>query len=165
VIGAFGKVALRDVAIALVTALLLFVDAGLRASGDASFVAHVVGAAAGSLLTLSAFLVHEWGHWIAAVASGARVSRPPRKLSPYLFFYDTARSTRAQFLWMSFGGYLATAIALAGIVAWADLRSTSGLVAVGLSSLGMLVTFVLEVPTTWRVWRGRPLPTGGVYTS
>jgi hypothetical protein len=29
--------------------------------------------------------------------------------------------------------------------------------------IGIGVTFAREVPTTWRVARGGPLPTGGVY--
>jgi hypothetical protein len=161
---AFIPVALRDLTITLATMLLVVVDARLRARGEPDAVAHALGALTGALVTLSAFLLHEWGHLAGAVASGGLVSRPP-KPSPYLFFYDTARSTRRQFLWMSAGGYLATAVALPAIVAWADLGATSGGTALALSGVGIAVTLSLEVPTTWRVWRGAPLPTGGVYTS
>lgn len=159
----FLPVAGRDLAVAALTLALLALDARLRVAGDGSALAVVVGASAGTLLTLSAFLVHEWGHLVAAVASGALVSRPPG-LSPYLFFYDTASSTRAQFLWMSAGGYVATALALPVIVAWADLGAVSGVVALALTIVGVGITLALEVPTTVRVWRGAPLPAGGVYT-
>ena len=38
--------------------------------------------------------------------------------------------------------------------------ATSGIVAVVLTTAGMVVTLALEVPTTWRVARGAPIPTG-----
>ena len=64
---------------------------------------------------------------------------------------------------MSFGGYLATFFVVLGLIAWVDLSRLSGMIALVLSVLGIGVTVALELPTTWRVWRGDALPTGGVY--
>ena len=50
-----------------------------------------------------------------------------------------------------------------GLIAWVDLSRLSGMIALVLSVLGIGVTVALELPTTWRVWRGDALPTGGVY--
>lgn len=154
----------RDVAIAAATLALAGWDASLRASDESGALAWIVGGACGALVTVVAFLAHEWGHWLGAALSGGRVERPRRIASPFLFAFDTARSTRAQFLWMSAGGYAASAIAVVLILAWADLATTSGVVALALTSLGVLVTAILEIPTTLRVARGAPLPGGGVYT-
>jgi hypothetical protein len=159
IVRSFLPVLGRDLAIAGGAVGLGAWDAALRATGALPW---VVGGACGVLVTVTAFLAHEWGHWIGAVASGGRVARP-RGTSAFLFHYDTGRSTRAQFLWMSAGGYVASAIGLAIIAAWADLATASGVVALALSGLGVAVTLVLEVPTTVRVARGGPLPTGGVY--
>ena len=50
---------------------------------------------------------------------------------------------------MSAGGYVATVIAVSAIALVVDVATRpSGLVALGLSVLGMLVTFALEVPVT-----------------
>lgn len=160
---AFVPVLLRDLAIAAATAGLAALDARVRAGGGAAGAPGVaLGALTGIAVTLTAFLAHEWGHWLGAALSGARVERPASP-SPFLFHFDVGTSTRAQFLWMSCGGYLASALALAAIAAWADLGAPSGVVALALSSLGVLVTLALELPTTIGVVRGGPLPTGAVY--
>jgi hypothetical protein len=44
-----------------------------------------------------------------------------------------------------------------------DPTRTSGQLTLVLSVIGIGVTFAREVPTTWRVANGGPLPTGGVY--
>ncbi len=64
---------------------------------------------------------------------------------------------------MSCGGYLATLGVVGLLAAWIDPSRTSGRIALVLSVIGIGVTFARELPTTWRVARGGPLPTGGVY--
>jgi hypothetical protein len=39
----------------------------------------------------------------------------------------------------------------------------SGRLAIALAGLGVLATFILELPVTLRVLRGAPLPTGSAY--
>jgi hypothetical protein len=64
---------------------------------------------------------------------------------------------------MSFGGYGATVLAVAAIALLCPLDAWSGRVALGLAGLGAVLTFVLEVPITLRVWRGGELPLGVAY--
>lgn len=64
---------------------------------------------------------------------------------------------------MSYGGYLATLGVIALLACWIDVSRWSGVIALALSVIGIGVTFARELPTTWSVARGGPLPTGGVY--
>jgi hypothetical protein len=156
----FVRFAVRDALITGVTLALLAWDRALLASGAADAQAAAVGVAAGVTFALSSFFAHEWGHWLGAVLTGGLV-HPPRTLASFfLFFFDTGRSTRRQFLAMSYGGYGATLLALAALVAWARVDAWSGRTALVLAGLGMTITAALEVPTTWKVARGAPLPTG-----
>ena len=65
---------------------------------------------------------------------------------------------------MSLGGCAASAVGLVGILA-STPPTLSGQIARRLAALGVLATVALEVPTTLRVLRGGPLPSGGVYAS
>jgi hypothetical protein len=112
---------------------------------------------------LVGFLMHEWGHLAGSLLSGSTVDFPKRLITPLLFHFDSAKNDRRQFFWMSAGGYLASLIALAGIALLCPLSTRAGRVALGLGSLGVLATFTLELPITWKVWRGAPLPMGAAY--
>lgn len=148
---------LRDVIVTLTCAAAWALDAHFAH-------AHlVIGVLTGVLTALTGFLAHEYGHLAASLFTGARVSYPPSPLSTLLFHFDSAQNTRRQFFFMSFGGYVATLIAVALIVALCPLGAWSGRVALGLAGLGTLVTFALEVPITLRVWRGAPLPMDAAY--
>ncbi|MBL8915049.1 MAG: hypothetical protein JNM17_30375 [Archangium sp.] len=121
------------------------------------------GVVAGVLTAVCGFLAHEYGHLWASLASGAKVTFPPSALSTLLFHFDSASNTRRQFLWMSFGGYFASAIAVTAIVLLVPLDAWSGRVALALAGVGTIVTLVLEVPITLRVVRGAPLPLDAAY--
>lgn len=121
------------------------------------------GVIAGVLTAVCGFLAHEYGHLWASLASGAKVTFPTSPISTLLFHFDSASNTRRQFLWMSFGGYFASAIGVGAIAALVPFDAWSGRTALGLAGIGMLVTFVLEVPITLRVWRGAPLPMDAAY--
>lgn len=156
----FAPLLLRDLAITAVAAALIGLDATLAQEGT---LAIVVGALAGLSAAVVAFLVHEWGHLVGTFLSGG-VAHPARSLaSVFLFSFDVAKSDRRQFLAMSYGGYLATAIAVVPLAGWIDVGRTSGVVGTIASVLGIGATLVLEIPTTVKVARGGPLPTGGVY--
>lgn len=161
----FLRFALRDLALAALTVGLVLADAHTRAEGTGTSALGVaLGLATGALVVLLGFLAHEWGHLAGSLASGAVVHAPARLASVFLFRFDTGRSSAAQFLAMSAGGYAASVVAMGAILAWADLRAASGLSAVVLAGVGIAVTFALELPTTLRVWRGGALPGhGGVY--
>ena len=158
----FAGFVLRDAALVALAGALVALDASSRAAGRPSV---ALGLASGVLVALGSFLLHEWGHWLGAVLTGARVHRPRTVLSPFLFWFDTSSSTRAQFLSMSVGGYAATGLAVAAIVAGADPSTTSGATALALAVVGLVVTAAAELPTTFRVARGAPLPSGFAYVS
>lgn len=157
---AFGRFAARDLVLVSLSAALVAWDRALIASKAGGPAAVAIGVLTGVSFALSSFLLHEWGHWLGAVGSGALVHPPKAITSFFLFFFDTGKSNRRQFLAMSYGGYAATLLALALLLSWARLDTWSGRTALLFAGLGMAITAALEVPTTWKVARGQPIPGG-----
>jgi hypothetical protein len=157
------RLALRDTAVLLATLGLWAADAQLRGTGGAAATAIAIGA--GTLTALVGYLVHEWGHLLAARASGSVVHLPERLASVFLFRFDADRNSRAQFLAMSMGGFVASGLSVALLIAVLPRGTTSGVAALALTGLGVLATIVLEFPTFWRVARGAPIPNGAAYVS
>lgn len=157
----FYRFLVRDLLLLGVTIGLALADAALREGGGA--VATTVGVLTGAMAALAAFLLHEWGHLLATLGSGGKAHPPPRLWAVFLFHFDVEKSTRRQFLAMSYGGYAATALAVILLATWIDLGHVSGVTGLVLSVLGIGATLVLEIPTTVRVARGGKLPSGGVY--
>jgi len=141
--------AARDVLVVSVAAWLVHLDAVLRPTGSPM----VLAIATGVLITVSGFYAHEWGHYLAARFAGAKPVPSASPLSIYLFELDENACTRRQWLTMSAGGYLATLVALPIILSIIDVHVLSGQVALVLTSLGVLATFGLELPITYRVYR------------
>jgi hypothetical protein len=154
----FLPLLVRDLGIAALTAVVLVLEA--QAEGLA---ASVLGVLAGTLAALTAFVIHEWGHLAGALGSGGTAHPAPSLASFFLFHFDVEKSDRRQFLAMSYGGYLATVLAVLLLALWIDPARLSGQTCLVLSVLGIGVTLALEIPTTVRVARGGPLPHGGVY--
>lgn len=152
---------LRDSILLAITAALIVGDAML--TGSAGALPVIVGVAAGAMAAVLAFLIHEWGHLIGTFASGGVAHARPSLGAIFLFHFDVEKSTRKQFLAMSYGGYLATAIAVIPLAAWIDVSRVSGITGLVLSVLGIGATLILEIPTTVKVARGGTLPSGGVY--
>lgn len=146
---------LRDVLVLASAFGLMALDRTMRAEGGA--LAVVVACAAGVLVTVSGFYLHEWGHFLAARAAGASPVPAASPIAIFLFELSEDACTRRQWLAMSLGGYAASIVGLAVILAVVDASALSGRVALGLTSLGVLATFVLEIPITYRVWR-KPEP-------
>ena len=149
---------------ALIVALTWFVwraDALLRI--ETGFVPAAVAVLAGVLAAVSAYLAHEWGHLLAAKASGAVVHYPERIASTFLFFFDVSRNDARQFLAMSLGGFAASAIALPLLVIWLPAGALSTWVAYALAGAGLVATLATELPPFFRVARGGRLPRGFVY--
>lgn len=157
----FYRFLVRDLCLGGITLALMVGDAALR--GEPGPLSMAVAVLAGAMAAMSGFLVHEWGHLAATFAAGG-VAHPPTSLRAiFLFNFDVEKSTRAQFLAMSYGGYAATGLGVLLLLPWIDLGQISGVTALVLSTLGIGATLILEIPTTLRVARGGPLPTGGVY--
>ena len=112
-----------------------------------------------------AFAGHEWGHALGAKLSGATIYFADRVTSLFLFFFDTAASTKNQFIAMSFGGYIASALAAVLALALLPRDQLAGQIGLAIVGLGVVATSIAEVPTTIRVARGGPMPRGYVYRS
>jgi hypothetical protein len=146
------KLALRDLTLVTMTVLLWL--ASLRLDTGASDWAIPVAIAAGIMIPVSGFLAHEWGHLIGAWISGARVHMPASVLTVFLFDFRPAENSRAQFLSVSYGGFIASALVVALLLAVLSPSRLADAIALGLTLLGVMATFVLEIPPAWRVYRG-----------
>jgi hypothetical protein len=105
------RFALRDL---VIVALATSAWWGLAArSAEAGFVADLSGWIVGILLFACAYLVHEWSHYLGAVASGATVGIGENLASGFLFSFGSEGNTLSQFVVMSLGGFVATGAAVA----------------------------------------------------
>lgn len=145
--------ALRDVVVLAATIGLMRLDASLRADAATGVLPALVAGATGLAITVCGFYAHEWGHYLAARAAGATPVPSASPISIFLFALGEDACSRRQWLAMSAGGYAASIVGLAVILSVIDLGTLSGRVALGLTSLGVLATFALEMPITLRVYR------------
>lgn len=155
------KLAVRDVAIAALLIGIWTVEPRFTPTDGALF--WLLSVLAGLGYAVMGFLLHEWGHLAGSKLSGSVVHPAPTLTDPLLFHFDTSVNDRRQFLWLSFGGYLVSAAWLTFTLATVDTSRWSGRIGIGFVAVGVLGTIVAEVPTTVRVWRGAPLPTGLAY--
>lgn len=153
----YGKFLLRDLGIAALTWLvwraLAPLSAGPGPLGD------LAGFVAGGLLGICAFLAHEWGHLLGALATRSALEPARRIDSPFLFDFDSQHNSRAQFLAMSLAGFAATGLAIALVYGalppeWLATRIARGAVAF-LTLLGVTLEFPL---VGYALIRGRVPP-------
>ena len=140
----FQKFALRDGALILLTLILWTIT--LPYSAEAGLVPETLAVLLGMLGGLCAWVLHEWGHVLAAKSVGSNLRAPEKLFSVYLFGFDNKAHTRAQFVVMALGGFLATALVFAFIMLALpqDLLATK--IVRGLVLLEIAVTVALEVP-------------------
>ena len=155
--------ALRDLLLLLVTAGLWSVERSLAAEGGV--LAAVVSVVTGLATALCGYLVHEWGHLAAARRSRSVVELPHSAASVFLFRFDVDQNQPRQFVAMSCGGFLATALVVPGLLVFLPAGSLATSVALALTALGVFVTLVAELPPFFRVLGGGPLPRGAAYRS
>jgi fermentation-respiration switch protein FrsA (DUF1100 family) len=115
------------------------------------------------LTVLVSYEVHEWGHLSGAVLTGSKVHAPHRLVHQFLFHFDGSANDRRQFVGMSIGGLVASLVALAGLLLLLPLATITAKVILALVGIGIVATFLREVPEAWRVHRGIIVPTGPVY--
>lgn len=153
----FARLLLRDLVIsALVVAGWYY---GAEWTEGAGPVADALGVGLGVTGGLVAYLAHEWGHLLGALATGSRVHAPDRMTSGFLFSFDSQANSRKQFVIMSLAGFVVTGIAIAVVYALLPDRYLATRVARGaVLSLSFLTVFV-EVPILiWSVLSGSTLP-------
>ena len=158
----FLKFAVRD-ALLLVLCVLLWQFTLQQMAGLDRWLSIPLQLGAALLTTLVGFLVHEWGHLLGALAYRGKVHAPHRWYELFLFHFDGRSNNSRQFIAMSVGGFIASGIVVVVLLTWLPLDTLGGILALAFGALGVLATFVLEFPTTWRVMRGGPLPSGFVY--
>ena len=118
---------------------------------------HIIAA----LMTVTVgYLAHEWGHLIGAWTRHSAVVIP-KWTSPFLFNYDVSRNTNRQFTAMAMGGFVASALFVVAVAILMPMHLLASKIAIALTVIGVIATFILEVPTAWRVYRGAPLPQQG----
>ena len=150
------KLALRDIAFISVTVLLWLLSWRLDAQISAWHLP--VAILAGLMIPVCGFLAHEWGHLFGAWAGQAKVHMPASVLTIFLFDYKPAENSREQFLSVSYGGFIASGLVVALLLVVLSFDRLADQIALGLTLLGVIATFVLEIPPAWRVFKGGPLP-------
>lgn len=155
------KLLLRDLAIVAATVALVSWSHGLQAAGAALH--WPLAILAGALVAVSGYLAHEWGHLLGALSRGSRVELPPQLAAVFLFKFDSDRNDRRQFLAMSMGGFISSILVVALLLSLLDLHYWADRIALGLVVLGVIATFILEVPGAWKVYKGAPLPHGAAF--
>jgi len=158
----YAKLFARDLAIVAAAALVYRLAAGF--SRGAGPLADVTGVLAGAGLGVCPLLLHEWGHFLGARATGSVIKPAASLTALFSFSFDSQRNSLRHFLAMTFGGWLGTALAV--LVAYAclpdELLATR--VARGLVLVSVLLVAVTEIPLLARALVSGQLPpveTGG----
>jgi len=140
----FQKFALRDGALILVT--VLGWPTGLQFSAGTGLMPETIGVLLGVMGGLCAWVLHEWGHVLAAKAVGSNLRAPTKLFSVYLFGFDNKQHTCAQFVVMALGGFVATGLVFAFVMLVLPQDYLATKVVRGLVLLEIAVTAALEVP-------------------
>ncbi len=157
-----ARVIARDIVLLLLTVLLMSAS---HTVGNAGLGGILLAVLAGAMVAVCGFLLHEWGHLLGGLSRGARMQPADGVLSIFLFKFDSSVNSREQFLAMSIGGFISSALVVAVLLAILSFNVLADQIALALTVLGVIATFVLEVPGAWKVHKGAPLPTGAAYVS
>jgi hypothetical protein len=157
----YGKLFARDASI-VASAVLLWSLAAPFSAGPGP-VGDLAGLVAGVVLGVCALPLHEWGHFLGALASRSVVQPAASLRALFVFSFDSRRNSRRQFVVMSLGGWVGTVVAV--WVAYGVLPSDllASRIARGMVLLSVLLVLVTEVPLLARAfWTGRipPVETG-----
>ena len=158
-----ATVIIRDLLVLTITLLLWAWTRQLEATPGALHV--TVAILTGGLTAFSGFLGHEWGHLIGARMAKGVYAPPDSVFSIFLFKFNSDLNTREQFVSMSMGGFVSSVIIVAFLFAVLSFDRLADQVALGLTILGVIATFILEVPDAWKVHKGAPIPRGAAYSS
>lgn len=153
----YGKLFARDASI-VAAAVLLWSLAAPFSAGPGP-VADLAGLVAGVVLGVCALPIHEWGHFLGALASRSAVQPAASLRALFVFSFDSRRNSRRQFVVMSLGGWVGTAVAV--WVAYGILPSDllASRIARGMALLSVLLVLVTELPLLARAfWTGRIPP-------
>ena len=142
--------ALRDAVIVAVTLLLWWGAQSIEA----------LGIIAGIGLGMSAYLLHEWAHLLAAIRRKASVEFATRWYAIFLFNMRTAVISKRAFFDISFAGFFATLLTLLFFLSLppSNVQAVALLLAQYLAAL----TLIFEAPIAiWAMVTGR-VPAGDI---
>jgi hypothetical protein len=151
-----GKFIARDLIIAAATASV-WLTAGDWMAGTGP-VADLLGLLVGLGAAFSVVKIHEWGHFLGAAATGSNYRLATRLGSTFMFAFDSKDNSKRQFLVMSLGGFIGTAIVLVVSYALLPDEVLATRITRGMAVLGALAGIVLEVPLLLRGMFGTRLP-------
>jgi len=159
--GRFFMLLLRDaIVIALTLALWQYTLQLSRPLGAYGIAIHSLTALATAFV---GYLLHEWGHLLGAWGSRAVFELPRPFETFFLFRFDNLRSTRPQFFSMALGGFASSIVMVIFLVLALPEGVLATHIALTLTALGVLATFIIEVPEFTRVARGQPIPNGAAF--
>lgn len=152
---------LRDAA--AFAAILLLWHQALQLSTPLSRAGIAVHALTALATAFAGYLLHEWGHLLGAWGSGSRFALPRPFETFFLFRFDNLHSTRPQFFAMALGGFASSLLTVIALVLLLPRGVLASQIALVLTALGVLATFIIEVPEFLRVARGGPIPNGAAF--
>jgi hypothetical protein len=128
-----------------------------RSSGTGAQ-ADFAGVGVGLLFGVSAYLLHEWGHLLAALASRSTVRAAQSLRAAFIFQFDPDENSLGQFLFMSFSGFAATAVVVWAFYVFLPDGLLATRVARGASLVLAFTGLVLEFPLVLIALRNRSIP-------
>lgn len=138
------RLAIRDAAIVAV-AVAAWIGL-LPLSEGRPLVSDALALLLGLGLTVSAYLLHEWGHALAGLIAGSRIHAPLSLGSISLFSFDTEANSKIQFAAMSVGGFIVTAAGMVVVYLVLPDGYMATRVARGGVTLLAAITVFVEVP-------------------
>ena len=136
----FQRLAVRDVLLIILAVLVWMRLSPLGGSSAAA------GWIAGFALALLVYIAHEWGHALAAIASGSVIYPPRTVLHVSLFSFDPRANSVRQFALMSLGGFAVTGVAVLAANFLLPTDELAGRVARGGIFVLAGITLFVEVP-------------------
>ena len=150
------RFAARDVSILAISVGFWWLLAE-RSSG-VGVVADFAGVAAGLLLGVCAYLLHEWGHLLGALVTRSRLKVAQSLRAAFIFSFDSKENSLAQFLVMSFSGFAATAAVVWAYYVYLPEGLLATRVARGVVLLLAFGGLMLEFPLVLFARRKRAIP-------
>jgi hypothetical protein len=152
----YAKFAARDAAI--IAAALVFWWVAADLSGGSGALADFTGFVAGLLVGATGFILHEWGHLLAAFASRSAVEPNQKLRSGFIFSFDARSNSLGQFLVMSSGGFVVTAAIVWSFYAFLPDHLLATRIARGAALFLAFLGVTLEVPLVLMALHGRAIP-------
>ena len=116
------------------------------------------------MTVIGGYLLHEWGHLLGALYKRCAIELPATPFqSFFLFRFYREGNSREQFVSMVLGGFISSFLTVLALLILLPKDALATTLALTLTGLGVLATFIIEVPEFWRVWRGGPMPSGAAF--